>query len=179
MFSSLQVWNFEFLNATQGQVYGNASAAYETLAPQQNNSVFLGILVQATQNNIQPLNITINGQQCKLQLVNNITGQFPIATLHSPPLLDLVPLPYKRLWCLSQCTRIDLRQFSRFRFEQKVVACGLHGPQVGCKLAQKSRFCFASMQASTPCLLHQTHRQARPRAGLRVQISQYLSPMVW
>ena len=71
----MQVWNFDFLNATQGQVYGNASAAYETLLPQQNNSVYLGILVQASQNNIQPLNITINGQQCKLQLVNNITGQ--------------------------------------------------------------------------------------------------------
>jgi len=70
----LQVWNFEFLNATQGQVYGNVSAAYETLVPQQNNSVYLGILVRATQNNIQPLNITINGQQCTLQLVNNITG---------------------------------------------------------------------------------------------------------
>ena len=71
---ALQVWNFEFLNATGGQVYGNASAAYETLAPQQNNSVFLGILVKASQNNIEPLNITVNGVQCKLQLVNNITG---------------------------------------------------------------------------------------------------------
>ena len=73
----LQVWNFDFLNQTQGQVYGNASAAYETLQPQQNNSVFLGILVQAAQNNIQPLNITVNGEQCTMQLVNNITGVLP------------------------------------------------------------------------------------------------------
>lgn len=70
----MQVWNFDFLNQTQGQVYGNASAAYETLRPQQNNSVFLGILVQASQNNIQPLNISVNGEQCQIQLVNNITG---------------------------------------------------------------------------------------------------------
>jgi hypothetical protein len=91
LFWSMQVWNFEFLNATQGQVYGNASAAYETLGPQQNNSVFLGILVQATQNNIQPLNITVNGQQCTLQLVNNITGLLLIATLLDPLSRDLVP----------------------------------------------------------------------------------------
>lgn len=71
----MQVWNFDFLNATQGQVYGNASAAYETLRPQQNNSVFLGILVQAAQNNIEPLNITVNGENCAIQLVNNITGE--------------------------------------------------------------------------------------------------------
>ncbi len=69
-----QVWNFDFLNQTQGQIYGNASAAYETLKPSQNNSVFMGILVQAAQNNIQPLNITVNGEQCLIQLVNNITG---------------------------------------------------------------------------------------------------------
>lgn len=71
----MQVWNFDFLNATQGQVYGNASAVYETLEPNQNNTVFLGILVQAAVNNIQPQNITVNGQQCVIQLLNNVTGK--------------------------------------------------------------------------------------------------------
>ena len=71
----MQVWNFDFLNATHGQVYGNASATYETLTADRGNTVFLGILVQAAVNNIQPQNITVNGQQCRLQLLNNITGE--------------------------------------------------------------------------------------------------------
>ena len=77
MLASMQVWNFDFLNATQGQVYGNASATYETLEPEEANSVYLGILLQASINNINPTNITVNGQQCTLQLVNNITGRAP------------------------------------------------------------------------------------------------------
>ena len=68
------MWNFDFLNATQGQVYGNASASYETLESDSGNSVFLGILLQAAVNDIRPSNITVNGQQCIIQLVNNITG---------------------------------------------------------------------------------------------------------
>lgn len=71
----LQVWNFDFLNATQGQIYGNASASYETLEANQNNTVYLGVLVQAALNTIRPTNITVNGQQCVIQLVNNITSK--------------------------------------------------------------------------------------------------------
>ena len=77
MLVCMQVWNFDFLNATQGQVYGNASATYETLEPEEANSVYLGILLQASINQINPTNITVNGQQCTLQLVNNITGKAP------------------------------------------------------------------------------------------------------
>lgn len=93
----MQVWNFDFLNATQGQVYGNASATYETLTANRGNTVFLGILVQAAVNNIQPQNITVNGQQCRLQLLNNITGELFFGAVK----ICVV------LYCINPC--LDLR----------------------------------------------------------------------
>lgn len=70
----MQVWNFNYDKTVAWTIYGTASAHDQTLKPDHGNSVTLGILVSAAKNDLQPLKISINGDWCTVQLINNITG---------------------------------------------------------------------------------------------------------